>query len=148
MTPEQLKASILQYAIQGKLTQQLESDGTAKTLLDDCTADVEVDGKRVKQKNITEITDDEKSFDIPENWEWVKLGNVCTIARGGSPRPIKEYITTAEDGINWIKIGDTEKNSKYIYVQVPFCSSERCFKMSTAFVSAAGIGRPINPACC
>lgn len=86
MTPEQLKASILQYAIQGKLTQQLESDGTAKTLLDDCTADVEVDGKRVKQKNITEITDDEKSFDIPENWEWVKLGNVCTIARGGSPR--------------------------------------------------------------
>lgn len=115
MTPEQLKASILQYAIQGKLTQQLESDGTAKTLLDDCTADVEVDGKRVKQKNITEITDDEKSFDIPENWEWVKLGNVCTIARGGSPRPIKEYITTAEDGINWIKIGDTEKNSKYIY---------------------------------
>lgn len=115
MTPEQLKASILQYAIQGKLTQQLESDGTAKTLLDDCTADVEVDGKRVKQKNITEITDDEKSFDIPENWEWVKLGNVCTIARGGSPRPIKEYLTTAEDGINWIKIGDTEKNSKYIY---------------------------------
>ena len=115
MTPEQLKASILQYAIQGRLTQQLESDGTAKTLLDDCTADVEVDGKRVKQKNITEITDDEKSFDIPENWEWVKLGNVCTIARGGSPRPIKEYLTTAEDGINWIKIGDTEKNSKYIY---------------------------------
>ena len=115
MTPEQLKASILQYAIQGKLTHQLESDGTAKTLLDDCTADVAVDGKRVKQKNITEISDDEKSFDISENWEWVKLGAVCTIARGGSPRPIKEYITTAEDGINWIKIGDTEKNSKYIY---------------------------------
>lgn len=118
MTPEQLKASILQYAIQGKLTQQLESDGTAKTLLDDYTADVAVDGKRVKQKNITEISEDEKSFDIPENWEWVKLGNVCTIARGGSPRPIKEYITTAEDGINWIKIGDTEKNSKYIYSTV------------------------------
>lgn len=115
MTPEQLKASILQLAIQGKLTHQLESDGTAKTLLDDCTADVAVDGKRVKQKNITEISDDEKSFDISENWEWVKLGTVCTIARGGSPRPIKEYITTAEDGINWIKIGDTEKNSKYIY---------------------------------
>lgn len=33
-----------------------------------------------------------------------------------------------------------------VHVQVPFCSSERCFKMSTAFVSAAGIGRPINPA--
>ena len=55
-----------------------------------------------KQKMIAEITDDEKAFDIPESWEWVKLGNVCTIARGGSPRPIKEYITTAGDGINWI----------------------------------------------
>ena len=36
MTPEQLKASILQYAIQGKLTPQLESDGTAKSLLESC----------------------------------------------------------------------------------------------------------------
>ena len=36
------------------------------------------------------------------------------IARGGSPRPIKEYLTTSADGVNWIKIGDTEKGGKYI----------------------------------
>lgn len=46
-------------------------------------------------------------------WNYVKLGDVCTIERGGSPRPIEKYITQSEDGINWIKIGDTD-NSKYI----------------------------------
>ena len=37
------------------------------------------------------------------------------IARGGSPRPIESYITDDENGINWIKIGDTEKDGKYIF---------------------------------
>ena len=44
----------------------------------------------------------------------VSLGDVCDIARGGSPRPIKQFITERPDGINWIKIGDTEKGGKYI----------------------------------
>lgn len=114
MTPQELKQSILQLAIQGKLTEHLSSDGTAKELIDQTFIDDNVDGQRVKQKIVTDITDDEKTFEIPETWEWVKLGNVCTIARGGSPRPIKDYITTAENGVNWIKIGDTEKNGKYI----------------------------------
>lgn len=48
-------------------------------------------------------------------WEWKKLGEVCEIARGGSPRPIKEYITSDADGINWIKIGDTDPTGKYIF---------------------------------
>lgn len=47
-------------------------------------------------------------------WEMVRLGDVCIIERGGSPRPIQSYITNAENGINWIKIGDTEPNSMYI----------------------------------
>lgn len=40
-------------------------------------------------------------------WEYRKIGDVCTVERGGSPRPIDQYITDEEDGINWIKIGDT-----------------------------------------
>ena len=47
-------------------------------------------------------------------WKTVRLGDVCEIARGGSPRPINDYITTAENCINWIKIGDTSSDSKYI----------------------------------
>ena len=114
MTPQELKNSILQLAIQGKLVEQRPEEGTAEELMALITLSDNVDGQRVKQKMITQIAEDEKVFEIPENWAWVKLGKVCVIARGGSPRPIKEYITTAEDGVNWIKIGDTEKNGKYI----------------------------------
>ena len=53
-------------------------------------------------------------FDIPGSWEWVRLGHVCEIARGGSPRPIKAFLTEDPNGINWIKIGDTDKGGKYI----------------------------------
>ncbi|HEM2549299.1 TPA: restriction endonuclease subunit S [Streptococcus suis] len=51
---------------------------------------------------------------MPDSWEWVRFSLLAEIVRGGSPRPIKEYLTTESDGINWIKIGDTEKGGKYI----------------------------------
>lgn len=51
---------------------------------------------------------------MPSSWEWCKLGEVNEIARGGSPRPIKDYLTNDPNGINWIKIGDTTKDGKYI----------------------------------
>ena len=41
------------------------------------------------------------------NWDYKKIGDICTVERGGSPRPIDNYITDNPDGINWIKIGDT-----------------------------------------
>ena len=44
----------------------------------------------------------------------VKLGDVCIIERGGSPRPINKFITKDPNGINWIKIGDTSADSMYI----------------------------------
>ena len=47
-------------------------------------------------------------------WDYKKLGDVCTIERGGSPRPITDYITDSPDGVNWIKIGDAKEGSKYI----------------------------------
>jgi len=51
---------------------------------------------------------------MKEGWEYKKLGEVCDIERGGSPRPISDYITDAENGINWIKIGDAVEGSRYI----------------------------------
>ncbi|WP_278908330.1 restriction endonuclease subunit S [Leyella stercorea] len=53
-------------------------------------------------------------FEVPSSWVWCELGSVNEIARGGSPRPIKDYLTDATNGINWIKIGDTKKDGKYI----------------------------------
>lgn len=51
---------------------------------------------------------------IPKHWQIKKLGEIFTIERGGSPRPIENYITNDENGINWIKIGDTKDSKKYI----------------------------------
>ena len=48
------------------------------------------------------------------NWQVKKLGEICEIERGGSPRPIDSFLTTSDDGINWIKIGDTKGITKYI----------------------------------
>ena len=50
-----------------------------------------------------------------EGWEEKKMVEVCTIERGGSPRPIKKFLTKEENGLNWIKIGDTDPQGKYIY---------------------------------
>jgi restriction endonuclease S subunit len=45
----------------------------------------------------------------------VTLSEICKIQRGGSPRPIQKFITSDANGINWIKIGDTNENGKYIF---------------------------------
>lgn len=55
-----------------------------------------------------------KMINLLQGWEWKSLGEIFNIERGGSPRPIKEFLTDKEDGINWIKIGDI-KNQKYLY---------------------------------
>ena len=57
----------------------------------------------------------EQGRSIPSHWQIKKLGEVFTIERGGSPRPIEDFITNDENGINWIKIGDTKDVVKYIY---------------------------------
>ena len=117
MTPQELKNSILQQAIQGRLVEQRPKEGTAEELFEQIQAEKQrlIKEKKIKKdKPLPEITEDEKPFEIPSNWFWVRLGEVLIIERGGSPRPIKDYLTDAPDGINWIKIGDTDKGGKFI----------------------------------
>lgn len=112
-----LRQSVLQAAMQGKLTTQKAEDGDARDLLLAIRAEKEKlvkEKKGKKEKPLAPIAENEIPFDIPENWVWIRLGNYTEIARGGSPRPIKNYLTSGKDGINWIKIGDTDKNGKYI----------------------------------
>jgi len=136
MNGQQLKNSILQMAVQGKLVPQDPNDEPASVLIQRIREEKE---KLIKEKKIKKektpsyifrgsdnlhyekVGDndpmcivDQVPFEIPDSWEWVRLGSVCEIARGGSPRPIKQYLTESPDGINWIKIGDTDKDSKYI----------------------------------
>ncbi|MEA5078678.1 MAG: restriction endonuclease subunit S [Anaerolineaceae bacterium] len=52
---------------------------------------------------------------MKEGWKEFKLGEIFEINRGGSPRPISDFLTNDPNGVNWIKIGDAKINSKYIY---------------------------------
>ena len=131
-----LKKSILQEAIQGRLVPQDKTEEPVSELLKPIKAEKQKLVKEGKLKakdnadsiiykgddnkyyekcgNIVTSIDDEIPFEIPHSWQWIRLQTVASIARGGSPRPIKDFLTTADNGVNWIKIGDTEKNGKYI----------------------------------
>lgn len=52
--------------------------------------------------------------ELPDEWEALSLGKHSQIFRGGSPRPIQEFLTTSDTGVNWIKIGDVDADAKYI----------------------------------
>ena len=89
MTPQELKNSILQLAIQGKLVPQRAEEGSAEELYKQIKAEKKklIKEKKIKkEKPLPEITDDEKPFEIPETWKWVRLGNYCIdIFSGKSP---------------------------------------------------------------
>ena len=134
---KQTKAKVLDLAIRGKLIPQDSNDEPADMLLEEIREEREKlikEGKLKRDKNETFIyknsddnsyyeqidgetvcIDDDLPFEIPNSWRWTKFGNICNIARGGSPRPIETYLTNDKNGINWIKISDTEKGGKYIY---------------------------------
>lgn len=54
------------------------------------------------------------NFEGVDGVEWKKLGEICVIVRGASPRPINKFLTSGSEGVNWIKIGDTKAGVKYI----------------------------------
>lgn len=86
MTGQQLKNSILQWAIEGKLVPQIESEGTAEDLLKEIRAEKErlVKEGKLKKKDleVKPIEEDEIPFEIPESWRFVRLGNVINIKSG------------------------------------------------------------------
>ena len=136
MNTNALRQKILDLAIHGKLVKQDPADDSATILLEKIRAEKEkkiASGELKRGKNDSYIffgddnrhyekfadgrvkdIEDEIPFTVPEGWAWCRLGVVADIARGGSPRPIEDFITDKKNGINWIKIGDTVPESKYI----------------------------------
>lgn len=109
--PEDMKKSLLQYAIQGKLVEQRPEEGAAEELF----AQIQEEKQRLiaekkikKEKPLPEITEDEKPFDIPESWKWVRLGTVSVVQ--SSKRVFeKDYVS---DGIPFFRskeIGDLHR---------------------------------------
>ncbi|WP_283605530.1 restriction endonuclease subunit S [Lactobacillus gallinarum] len=123
MTPEQLKASILQYAVEGKLVKQDPNDEPASELLKNIEKEksrLVEEGKIKKSKKLPTIADDEKPFDIPDNWEWVRLDSLALVLNGdrGKNYPGKQYWIS--EGVPFINAGALgEKNinkSKINYI--------------------------------
>ena len=105
---DKLRASLLQAAIQGKLTKQLPEDGDAQDLLKEIEAERTrlIEEKIIrKEKPLPVITDEEIPFEIPENWAWVRLGDVGRWGAGATPS--RSNINYYKSGsYNWLKTGD------------------------------------------
>ena len=105
MTPEQLKASILQYAIQGKLVEQRPEEGTGEELYQQIQAERQrlIQEKKIKkEKPLAEISEDEIPFDIPESWKWCYIGELflhntgkAQNSTGSQNGTIRKFITTS-----------------------------------------------------
>ena len=118
---KQLRQNILQEAIEGKLTavwrkqnpvQKGNPDYDAEALFEQIQKER---NNEKKQKELSPITDEEKPFEIPGGWKWVRLGDISDIVRGGSPRPAgdKNYY----DGkIPFLKVADiTNSDEKELW---------------------------------
>ena len=109
MTPQELKNSILQLAIQGKLVEQRPEEGTAEELYKQIQAEKQAlikAGKIKKEKPLPEISEDEIPFDIPDSWMWVRFGE-CGVLKSGFAFKSDDYTTT---GIQVVRISDLAEN--------------------------------------
>lgn len=105
--PDDVRKSILQYAMQGKLVEQRPEEGTGEELYQQIQAEKEKlvkEGKIKKEKSLPEITDEDTPFDIPESWKWVRFGDVVDFRLGKTP-PRTDAKSWGND-YKWISISD------------------------------------------
>ena len=126
MTPQELKNSILQLAIQGKLVEQRLEEGTAEELYQQIQAEKQrliKEGKIKKEKPLPEISEDEIPFDIPESWKWVRVIDIVYLSSGNQ-------YSECSDGILYIKVAD---------MSLPENEYEICTSTRKANVNGSGI---------
>lgn len=136
MTAQELKNSILQLAVQGKLVPQSAEDEPAVELVKRIITEKQrhiSSGAIKKEKALPPITEDELPFDIPETWAWVRLSDISNITAGGTP---SRTITSYWNGdIPWVKISDI--SDKYVN-STEECITQRGLDNSSAKVFSKG----------
>ena len=136
MLADKLRKSVLQSAIQGKLTEQLATDDKVEDLLQAIKEEKELlikEKKIKKQKPLPEITEDEIPFAIPENWKWVRLGEITSI-KGGKRIPVGKKLTTVNTGYKYIRVADM-KNGTVIDTDIHYIDEEIYKKISAYTIS-------------
>ena len=148
--PEDMKKSILQYAIQGKLVEQREEEGTGEELYRQIQAEKKrliKEGKIKKEKPLPEIAEDEIPFDIPGSWKWVRIGTVATIL-GGKRIPAGRKLSSNDTGYIYIRVSDMKdgyvstENLQYVPEDIFPSISKYIIHKEDVFITVAGtIGR-------
>ena len=148
--PEDMKKSVLQYAIQGKLVEQREEEGTGEELYRQIQAEKKrliKEGKIKKEKSLPEIAEDEIPFDIPGSWKWVRIGTVATIL-GGKRIPAGRKLSSNDTGYIYIRVSDMKdgyvstENLQYVPEDIFPSISKYIIHKEDVFITVAGtIGR-------
>lgn len=125
-----LRQSVLQAAMQGKLTTQKTEDGDARDLLREIRAEKEKlvkEKKGKKEKPLAPLTDEEIPFGIPENWVWCRLGEIITLVSGQDFSP-HQYSDTVQEGFPYITGASNFGNHSIIenrWTKTPRCIVSR-----------------------
>jgi type I restriction enzyme, S subunit len=119
--PDDMKKSILQMAIQGKLVEQRPEEGTAEELYRQIQIEKQKlikEGTIKKEKPLPDITEDEKPFDIPESWKWVRLNSLAMSIKAGGDKP-KDF-SVGKTGKNTVPViaNGIQNNGIIGYTQV------------------------------
>ena len=141
MTPEQLKASILQYAIQGKLVEQRPEEGTGEELYQQIQAEKQrlIQEKKIKkEKPLAEISEDEIPFDIPESWKWARFSSVIELQSGQDMTPDK--YNADHVGIPYITGASNITNGDVLINRWTECGKAFAYKGDVLFTCKGTVG--------
>ncbi len=145
MKAADLRKAILQYALEGKLVPQDNQDEPASILYEKIIAEKEnliKQGKIKKEKPLPPITDDDIPYDIPNNWKWVRLGEVCDIIQGTSYN--KSDMTQNKQDVRIIRGGNIKNYNinlldDDIYIKQIYSNSEKqIYKNDIVIVASTG----------
>lgn len=138
--PEDMKKSILQMAMQGKLVEQRPEEGSADKLYEQIVAEKAQfikDGKIKKEKPLPEITEDEIPFEIPSSWKWVRLGTIVSVY-GGKRIPAGTRLSENDTGHKYIRVADM-KDETVSLDDIKYITDEIYEKIKQYFITSDDI---------
>lgn len=135
--PEDMKKSILQMAMQGKLVEQRPEEGTADELYEQIVAEkaqLIKDGKIKKEKPLPEIAEDEIPFEIPSSWKWVRFGELACFFNGDRSKNYPNKNEYVQEGIAWINTGHITQDGYLSDKTMNYITEKKYNSLSGGFI--------------
>ncbi|MDO4467890.1 MAG: restriction endonuclease subunit S [Bacillota bacterium] len=137
--PGDMKTAVLQAAMQGKLTKQLETDSDVEKYINSVLSlkNELIKNKEIKKDKTTDEVDNDMPFDIPDNWRWVKFGNIATLRPGKTPPRAETIWWGKPTEVPWVSIADMVSNG-IVTKTKEFISNEGYEQKFGGIISPAG----------